>query len=315
MDKMNGLFPKKSILITGGGGYLGSKFLEKIYDTSSIFYIVDLRFNKLSSDLADNSANIKLINVDITNAFELERALVNIRPDLIFHFAALLDRSRDFSVYEKLYQVNVLGTLNLLEFFQSVPYECFYYAGTSEVYGSENPVPFHERLVPQPLSPYSLTKLMAENVIRTFSDIHQKPWVITRIFNYFGPDMPDNTFIPQLLNAWTNGKDFYMTPGEQKRDYLFIDDLIYYLVELARNSGFRNELVNICSGNSLSMSGIAETVRKLSNYKLNISTSLPYRENELWDNTGSNKKLLSLVPERTLLSFEEWVKELPIVSS
>ncbi|MHC1706501.1 MAG: NAD-dependent epimerase/dehydratase family protein [Bacteroidales bacterium] len=315
MDMIKRHESRKSILITGGGGYLGSKLLEGALPSSADFFILDRHFNELSTSLANKNSNVSLIQADLTVSGELTETLQAVNPDLVFHFAALLDRSRDFSIYEKLYAVNVLGTLNLLEALKDVPYSGFYFAGTSEVYGSVNPVPFLENMTPEPLSPYSLSKVMAENLIRTYSDIHNKPWVITRIFNFFGPGMPENTFIPQLFSSLKYGKPFIMTPGEQKRDYLFIDDLIYYLLSLSENTSIRGEIVNICSGESWSMKEIAEHVRLLSGGKLQISSTLPYRTNELWDNKGDNRKLLSMLPSRKLKDFKEGLTELLITSS
>jgi nucleoside-diphosphate-sugar epimerase len=296
MDNLNKDFPFSRVLITGGGGYLGSKLAEHLSATSADIFLVDLYFNAVAQKLAENNPKIKLIQADLTDKSLLKDACQSINPDVIYHFAAAIDRSRDFTIYEKLYKSNVQGTLNLLEVLSKVPYKGFFFASTSEVYGVNNPVPFHEEMLPEAASPYSLTKLQAEELIRTWSAIHNKPWTIFRIFNFFGAGMPENTFIPQLIQACINHETFHMSHGEQKRDYLEVNELISCITTLAGNDKAQKEIINLCSGTSHSMNELAGHFIQLSGNTLDITFDLPYRENELWDNTGSNSKLLALNP-------------------
>jgi len=291
-------FNEKKVLITGGGGYLGSKLAERLSNTNTELYLLDIRFNKVADNLAANNLNISKLFVDLTNIQQLNSTCQSIQPDYIFHFGALLDRERDFSLFDRLYSVNVKGTLNLLESLKSVDYKGFYFASSSEVYGTKNKSPFHEDQIPLPASPYSLTKLMAEHLISTFSEQNHKPYTLLRIFNFYGPEMPKNFFLSQLESSLDMNVSFDMTEGEQKRDYLSIDDLVKYILTIPKLLNSNERIINLCSGTSIALRELAKAIaaKKNKTYLLRIG-ALPYRDNEIWEMVGDNKKLLMLLNE------------------
>jgi len=297
MESKINIFNNKKILITGGGGYLGSKLAERIINTNAQIYLCDLNFNNLSLSLSKNYKNNKLVEINITEKEKIAEFCKIIKPDYIFHFAALLNRERDFSIYPLLYKVNVEGTLNLLEALKDIPYQGLCFSSSSEVYGSKNTPPFNEEQMPYPVSPYSLTKVIAENLIRTYSDIYKKPYTIIRLFNFYGPDMPENFFLSQLINTLKRNEIFKMTKGEQKRDYLYIDNLLDSIIAICKSEKCIGETINVCSGKGIELRELALDVAKILNkeHLLKIG-ALPYRNNEIWDMVGDNRKLIRLVP-------------------
>lgn len=295
----------KKILITGAAGYLGSKLLEKLLEgESNELLLLDVEFK---SEFKERFLNfsVTFLEVDLTKPVFLKEAIEDFKPDLIFHFAANLDRQRDFSVFEKLYKVNVQGTLNLLEALQNVSYERFLYASTSEIYGTRNPLPFTENQVPSPASPYSLTKLMAENTISTFSDIYNKPFTILRIFNFFGRNMPENTFFGQLQKYIKKNEIFHMTKGEQARDFLHIDDVIDRIMFTGDSKIINKEIINICSGKSIKLITLIEMLNNLFASQLKYRCDLNYRSNEIMEIRGDSSKLFSLGYKQIDNSLEE----------
>jgi len=287
-------FDNRRILITGGGGYLGSKLAEVLTTTTSEIYLLDVSFNEIAARLISESPKVTKVCCDLTIKPEIEDALSNFYPDLIFHFAALLGRDRDFSHYEQLYKVNVAGTLNLLEVISSLPYTGFYYASSSEVYGNRNQSPFREDQFPFPASPYSLTKLMAEHLIATYSQIDEKPYTILRLFNFYGPDMPPTFFLSQLEDSLKKNIPFEMTGGEQKRDFIHINELIELMLKVVSKSESNHEIVNICSGEATSIKELAIKIASQHD-KLHLLRigAFPYRANEIWEMVGDNRKILS----------------------
>jgi nucleoside-diphosphate-sugar epimerase len=306
MESSIEFFKKKRVLITGGGGYLGSKLAEKLTGTNSKIFLVDIKFNPIAVNLSENYPNIQLLTADLTQKDQVIEICSKTIPDFIFHFAAFLNRRRDFSVYDLLYEVNVKGTLNLLEAIKKTPYEGFYFASSSEVYGSKNSPPFTENQIPSPVSPYSLSKLMAEQLIQTFSDIENKPYTILRIFNFYGQGMSKDFFINQLIDALKSNQEFKMTGGEQVRDFLFIDDLLDAIIFICESNKNKRDIFNICSGKGIKLKEIAHRVAKqLGKTSLLSIGSLPYRENEIWNMYGSNSKLINLgfsIRNRNILS-------------
>jgi len=297
-------FRQKKVLITGGGGYLGSELAAKLKETASEILLVDRKFNSVSQQLARQYDTIKPAAADLLNPAGIAELCQQFSPDYIFHFGELLARNLDFSVYQDLHAVNVQGTLNLLQAVKEIDYTAFLYSSSAEVYG-QNPLPFSEDQIPDPASPYSLTKLFGEELIRTHAAIHQKNYIIFRIFNFYGPGMPDNTFIPQLLKARDQKEIFVMSKGEQKRDYLVTEDLLTYLTGLAGMPQAYGHTINLCSGESVSMADIADYIQRKSDPGFEIARTMPYRANEIWEIRGSAEKLRTFIPEITSKSIFE----------
>ncbi len=296
MDKM---MKNKKVLVTGGNGYLGRHLAAALEAGGAEVYIMDRE---------PGGAQREYI-VDITDAGAVQSAVAEIKPVLVYHLAAMLDRRRDFSGYEQIYRVNVQGTLNLLRALRDVDYENFIFTSTSEVYG-DNSAPFTEKQVPDPASPYSLTKLFAENLIRTFGKTYGKKFTLLRLFNFFGKAMPSGFFIPQMIEALKSGKPFEMTGGEQKRDFLYLEDVIRGLILTGENPA-RNELYNLCSGHAVSLKELVLTVKEQLQSPSEIHFgALPYRENEVWNMWGDNSKIRQHLGFTPRYDLQEAIKEI-----
>lgn len=290
------LLNKTNILITGGGGYLGSKLAEKLVNYNPDIFLLDINFNTLSKQLCDKYKNVHIYECDITDKEQLSNTCNDIKPLIIYHFAALLERNRDFSYFKKLYKVNVEGTLYLLEALSSTDYLKFMFSSSSEVYGNINKVPFSENQIPLPASPYSLTKLMAEELIKTYSNIKKKPYTIMRLFNFYGEDMPENFFYSQLMNALKNNKEFKMTGGEQIRDFLPVEQVLDYIIKLTETNKNNYEIVNICSGTGIQLKEFAlKTAKTIEKEHLLKIGSIEYRDNEVWVMVGNNNLLSGII--------------------
>lgn len=283
------------LLITGGGGYLGSKLAERLSSQVSSLYLIDIKFNELSQELVRTHEHVSSIHCDIRNYNSVRASINTADPDTIFHLAALLNRERDFDNYERLYEVNVMGTLNLLRAIQSGSAARFIYSSSSEIYGNGKS-PFREDQIPCPASPYSLTKLMAEELIRTFGTMYDIPFTILRLFNFYGDDMPEDFFLSQLKNSLQRDEEFKMTRGEQIRDYLEVQDLITYVIDITKSDKSVYETVNVCSGKGLKLCDLAMSEAKLREKESLVKIgALPYRDNEVWEMVGDNQKLRAII--------------------
>jgi nucleoside-diphosphate-sugar epimerase len=296
MEQIEGQYSGKNIIITGGGGYLGSKLAERFSNIEANIFLLDIQFNEISKGLIQTHKHINKINADLTDYDELKRQLAGFVPDYIFHFAGLLHRNRDFAEYDTIYNANVLTTLNLLQCFQKVPYKNFIFTSTSEVYGTTNKTPFNEEQLPLPASPYSLTKLMAENVISVFSNIYNKPYTVLRLFNFYGDDMPEHFFLSQLMGCLKKNEEFAMTAGEQIRDFTEIKKLVKDIIKISCKQNAIGKIINICSGEGIALKDIATKIACEQNkgHLLHIG-ALPYRPNEIWNMIGDNARLEAIL--------------------
>lgn len=281
-----------SILITGGGGYIGSRLMYSLANLRVKIFAIDIMFNPQLHEFAKKQKNIELIECNLRDSESLNKICLRIKPDYIYHFAAMLTRDRDFRIFPEIYAINVQATLNLLNAIREINYKNFFFSSTGEVYGAKNLPPFTEDMLPAPVSPYSLTKLMSENLIRTYSEIYEKPFLILRIFNFFGSNIPRATIFGQLLDSLHQKLVFTMTKGEQKRDYLHIDELLEQILFLS-NKNITNEIFNICSGIPTTIAEFVELFKIACGEDFVYQKTLQYRANEIWSLYGDNSKLLA----------------------
>ena len=270
----------KRILVTGGNGYLGT-FLVKALEKENANVFVASR----NAELLYNH-----FTVDITDFDAIHKVVQEIQPDVVFHLAANISRSRDFAIYNDMAKVNVTGTLNVLQALQNLDAH-FIFTSSSEIYGN-NVSPFHENQLPKPVSPYSLSKVNAEMLIQTYCLNHNKKFTNLRIFNFYGEHMPEDFFIPQMINSLKREEDFLMTKGEQTRDFLYVDDVVQALLLTAKNTNSYNETMNVCSGKGTKLNELAAAVNEKMNAKAKIIVgAIPYRDNEVWEMIGDNSKI------------------------
>lgn len=281
------------VLITGGNGYLGRHLAMRLQEAGSTVFIIDKYGDETSE---------RTFILDITDRDALAKAVHKIQPDIVFHLAASLNRARNFDNFDESHSVNFDGTLNLLLALQGVDYENLIFASTSEIYGS-NEAPFSESQIPDPASPYSLTKLFSEDLIKTFSKTYDKKFTILRLFNFFGRAMSPQFFIPQMMTSLRNNATFEMTEGEQKRDFLYLDDLLQAM-QLCAAREAQNETFNVCSGEAVSLKQLAlEMKLKMNSQSEIVFGALPYRDNEVWNMVGDNAKIrevFGFVPKYSL---------------
>lgn len=295
MGKIN--LENKKVLVVGGNGYLGSFLVEKLKELNCSVFVI-------SRDCVESNTEFK---VDITNFKEVDIAIQKIKPEVVYHLAANISRSRDFSIYEEMANVNVKGTYNLLNALRDI--DChFIFTSSSEIYGN-NTSPFHENQVPKPVSPYSLTKTNAEFVIETFSKNYNKKYTNLRVFNFFGEYMPEDFFIPQMIKSLKKEEDFLMTKGEQVRDFLYVKDVVNALILTAENDNSYGETLNVCSGKGTKLNELAASVNNSMNTNAKIVVgALPYRNNEVWEMIGDNSKIKNKIGFEPKYTIDEGIK-------
>lgn len=299
MDKEK--LKSKRVLITGGNGFLGTYLKAELEKYGAIVFSFSLG--------EANTANS--FNIDITDYKAVKEVVDVIKPEIIFHMAAFITRERDFKHMKRMEEINVEGTNNLLMALKEYDYSSLIYPSTSEVYGNEFS-PCSENQFPQPVSPYSLTKLSAEYLIQTFSKIYNKSYTILRIFLPYGKGMPESFFIPQIVNTIKQNKIFEMTLGDQMRDFIHVDDVIDALIMSANNPRANREIFNVCTGVGIKLNELARLINRQINGSLdNIKIgALKYRDNEIWDLRGDNSKIKEVLGFTPKVSLDNGIHRL-----
>jgi GDP-6-deoxy-D-talose 4-dehydrogenase len=288
----------KTILITGISGFTGKYLTEYLIKNNYVVY-------GISNQVYNDSTNI--FQCDITNKEDLLLVLKKVKPNYIFHLAAI--SFVQHLEIEEIYKVNVLGTQNLLDgaFEIKEHLKKIIIASSATVYGNQSDTILSEKLCPNPVNHYGISKLSMEHITKTY--FHKLPIIITRPFNYTAPGHGEQFVIPKIAKAFINKQhDLELGNIEVYREYNsinFVCEVYYKLMK----SEIVSEIVNIASGNTYSLNEIILLFEKATNHKVNIKINPDFvRKDEIERLSGDNKKLNSIINLSSNYTIEDVIK-------
>jgi len=224
------------VLVTGGGGFIGSNLTEAWLGAGHDVCVLDDFSTGRRSNLARAAdwalagrATFELLEGDIRDPATCHRAMAGV--DFVLHQAAIPSVQRSVRDPLSTHAVNATGTLNLLEAARASGVRRFVFASSSSVYGESEVLPKVETMAPAPISPYGLQKLAAETYCILYHRLFGLPTVALRYFNVFGPRQdPTSEYsavIPRFLGAaLRGGRPTIYGDGEQSRDFTFVGDVV-----------------------------------------------------------------------------------------
>ena len=244
------------ILLTGGAGFIGShlaeRFLERredlvIFDNLDTFYDPSIKERNLEKVRA--KGEFILYRENLLDQEVLLRVFEQHRPQVVVHLAARAGVRPSLIEPELYSEVNVTGTVRLLNLAQKFKVEHFVFGSSSSVYGSQSRSPFQEDdPVPHPISPYAATKRAGELLGFVYSHNHALPVTCLRFFTVYGPrQRPEMAIHSFTRKVWSGEEIEVYHRGESERDYTYVDDIVQGILATLENpSGF--EIFNL--GNS-----------------------------------------------------------------
>ena len=282
-------YKKMPVLITGAEGFIGSHLSARLVkEGARVSALV-----RPGADLSRLSAledKMSINSLDIREIEQVEEFVATVRPQRIFHLAAITDVNRDWKSVPLVTEVNLGGTINLLQALSSIDYEICITTCTAEAYG-RNPAPFKENMPLDPISPYSFSKAAATAFCRMAAASLGASVRVLRLFLVYGPGQGEERFLPQLIKAALTGSPFKMTAGEQTREYTYIDDVIEGLLMAAAKGRGEGEVYNLGSGQEISLKDLVEKLGEITGRKVKLDRDvLSYRENEIWRFLGDNHR-------------------------
>ncbi len=325
----SGLFgASKTVLVTGGAGFMGSNFVAYMFDKYPDYNIVVL-------DSLSYSGRLENIPESIRNSKRFSFILGSIcdkkivdeifkKTDFIVHFAAESDVSRSISNDEVFFETNVMGTRNLMHFLvkHKKTVERFVHISTSEVYGTCEGDKIDEEHPLNARSPYAASKLGADRTVFAYGCTYDIPVTILRFFNNYGPNQYVEKVIPKFITFAINNEPLLIHgSGEQLRDFIHVTDMaraVDAALHMNDYDSIKNQVINCGSGKTTSVLEIAKIVAShfhLDETKIQYGIDRPGQVEKHISSTEKAKKLLNWSP---LISFEEgiqmtirWYKEHP----
>jgi len=256
----------EKIIVTGGAGFIGSRLAEEIANRGYYVIILDDLSTGRMKNIADVLAGGKgeFIQGSITDVPLLQRLFQGVL--YVFHLAAIPSVTRSIENPQASHEVNATGTLNMLSAARDNDVKKIIYASSSSVYGDTPTLPKREEMLPNPQSPYAVSKLTGEYYCRVFQEVYGLPSVCLRYFNIYGPgqdpESPYAAVIPKFIRRIYEGNTpVIFGDGEQTRDFTFVKDATEANI-LAAESGATG-IFNIGRSESVTINQLAQLTIRL----------------------------------------------------
>jgi UDP-N-acetylglucosamine 4-epimerase len=260
-------------LVTGGAGFIGSNLTEALVAQGGTVRVLDnFSAGKRENLRFQGSENIEVIEGDIRDFDTCRRALKGV--EVVFHEAALGSVPRSIEDPPKTHDVNITGTLNMLIAARDAAVKRFVFASSSSVYGDkagsegEECTAKNEAMKTEPLSPYGISKLAAEEYCRIFYPLYGLETVSLRYFNVFGPRQSHLSeyaaVIPRFIEALLGGcQPIIFGDGGQSRDFTFVRDVVNANLLAARVPGIGGEVLNVACSRRHSLLDLLRELRSI----------------------------------------------------
>jgi UDP-glucose 4-epimerase len=248
------------MLVTGGGGFIGSHLVEALLDRGYKVRVLD---NFATGRLDRINQSAELAQGDIREGESIVPSFQGV--DCVFHTAALPRVPLSIDNPLETHMVNVVGTINVLLAARDAAVRRVVFSGSSSVYGDQLHLPLNEEMRPNPMSPYALQKLAGEQYTKLFHRLYGIETLTLRYFNVFGPGMATEgaylTVISAFLQARREGKRLPIYgDGEQTRDFTHIRDVVRANVLAIDSEIADGRPINIGQGRSVSVNWLAERI-------------------------------------------------------
>ncbi len=257
-------------LVTGGAGFLGSALANYLAQAGHDVLVLDDLSN---GDAARLHMAVQFTQGDVDDVPLLWSLLHGV--DCVYHLAARVSVAQSILYPRDYSRVNVGGTVSLMEAMRDTGVRRVVFASSGAVYGFQPEQPVHESNLPHPDSPYAVSKWAAEQYIHTIGDLWGIETVSLRIFNAYGPHqslpLSHAPVVPRFLwQVMTGGSLVVFGGGRQTRDFVYVSDVVAALVAAATAKDVNRKVINIGSGEEVSINELAKMVGNVSGRSLNL---------------------------------------------
>lgn len=262
---------KKKILVTGGTGFVGANLVRRLV---KIGYRPTVLIRKESNPwrLMDITSKVDLLETDILNYERLKKDIEIVRPHYVYHLAVYGAYQGTQKDLHKTLEVNIFGTVNLLNAGYNSGIECFINTGSSSEYGlkKEN---MKENDMLCPVNYYGVTKAATTLLTSAYSVQNKLPVATLRLFSPYGYYEDKNRFAPTVIMAGIKNKEIELSNQDFVRDFVFIDDVIDAYMYFLNGKKYYGEIFNIGSGKQTKLGDFVKIAEKVLGKKLKIKWS------------------------------------------
>jgi UDP-glucose 4-epimerase len=285
----------KSILVTGGAGFIGANLVRRLIKSNYQVVIFDDFSTGDRGNLSGIDCEVHIASLLDTNA--LRKALKNV--DYVFHLAALGSVPRSLQDPKRSVEVNVQGTLNLLEAIRDVGVGLTF-TSSSSVYGANSILPKTEKSWVSPLSPYASSKLAGEALIQGYAQSFGLEATIFRLFNVYGPLQRPNHEYSAVIPRWiwqaiSNNHIEVYGDGTQSRDFTFVHDVIDILFNGMTKQIDLMHPINLAFGEKISLNQVIDLLKNY--FPLIKVNHLSGRKSDVYHSLNNPELIKQIFPE------------------
>jgi NAD dependent epimerase/dehydratase len=299
----------KQVLVTGAGGFIGSHLVERLvsldaqvralarYNSRNDWGLLEL----LPKEIKEN---IEVVMGDLTDPFSTYKAVQGC--SIVFHLAALIAIPYSYVAPAHYVQVNCGGTLNILEAARQQGVECLVHTSTSETYGTAQYTPIDESHPLKGQSPYAASKIGADKLAESYYLSFGLPVATVRPFNTYGPRQSARAIIPTIITQALTSDTIHLGSLEPRRDLTYVCDTVEGFLKAASTPQARGEVINLGTGQSISIGELAQMILKIIGGNKKIVTEqdrLRPETSEVWNLLSDNRraqKIMGWTPQVNL---------------
>lgn len=298
------------ILVTGGAGFIGSHITEKLVELGHEVIVLDDLSTGREENIAHLKSRITFVKGSITDTVLLQEVMQGVQ--MVFHEAALGSVPRSVEDPRTTHEVNITGTFNVLMAARDAGVKRVVYAASSSAYGDTPTLPKVETMLPNPLSPYAVSKLVGEYYCQVFTRVYGLEAVSLRYFNVFGPRQnPHSQYaavIPKFITAALKGEPLTVFgDGEQSRDFTYIDNVVQANLLAMDSPRAVGKVYNVACGGRYTLNELIRQLEAIFGRKLEVQY-LPPRAGDVKHSEASISEAQRDLNYRVLVPFDEGLR-------
>jgi len=263
---------KRSVLITGAAGFIGSHVVE-LFLTSGYEVKALCHYNNLQSqgwlDSSSLNRNLRIIFSDVTDSSQMSELVSDV--DLVVHLAALIAIPYSYVAPRSYVNTNTVGTLNILEGIR-LHGKRLINISTSEVYGTPRTLPITEQNEIKPQSPYAASKVAADALCNSYVDSYGLDITIIRPFNTYGPRQSQRALIPTILTQVASGQNKISLGNlDAQRDFTYVEDTATAILIAAESQTITGKTIHLGTGHTISVKDLVELISHITGVDIEIA--------------------------------------------
>jgi nucleoside-diphosphate-sugar epimerase len=254
------------VVVTGGAGFIGSHIAAALSKSGARVRVLDDLSTGHRENLEEIGGDVDFIHGSVADEALVSKALEG--AEVVFHEAAIPSVPRSVEAPRQTHVASVDGTFSLLCAARDQKVRRVVYAASSSAYGDQPTLPKSEQMLPDPLSPYAVAKLVGEYYCSVFTRVYGLETVSLRYFNVFGPRQDPTSQYSGVVSRFIsalheNGRPVIYGDGEQSRDFTYIDNIVAANLSAATAPGAPGKVINVANGERITLNQLLAELKEL----------------------------------------------------